>query len=137
MHICITIWLSLLTMRHLVTAEEVMEAIGENDNAIVRKLARDYGIDTTQPTMNRWRRGREPEGFPVIIALLDMAGMLNTAGGQRSNDAMAAHPTDPLERLAAGQEEIALTLKDVLARLPEPAEVPVAQRRAAPKRRAK
>lgn len=133
----IPIWLSLTVMSRVPSAKDVLEATCMKDGDIARKLAVNYGIETGQPAINRWRNGGEPNAFRVTIALLDMAGMLNTSGGRRSNVATAARPTDPLERLAEGLAQIAETQREILSRLPEPAAVPAAPRRAAPKRRAK
>lgn len=84
-------------------------------------------------TFNRWKKGNTAS-FDRIVECLDIAGWLSTPEDDR---VLVAPPGDRLEALLVGQTEMAETLEEILARLPVPVEASPAQRRDAPKRRAK
>lgn len=87
-------------MSRVPSAKDVLDATHLKDGDIARKLAVDYGINTGQPLINRWRNGREPNAFSVTVAILDLAGMLKTANGE--THPIEALPSDPLAAVVVG-----------------------------------
>lgn len=65
------------------------------------ELARRLGLSSYESPkrVKRWLDGENAPRYDETIALLELAGWLNTAGGRRR---VSAAPADPLEALAKG-----------------------------------
>jgi hypothetical protein len=87
------------------------------DNVIARRLAEIYGIEIQQSTVNRWRNGKEPDGYWVTLALLNMAGLLNRVEEAPDSEPLEPSESGPLAELKGAVDGTFVLVQDVQARL--------------------
>lgn len=125
-------------MKHPAVAElvrHVMTHVGaDNPTELSKLLGGEWTGRDQQRKLYKWHAGQQAPNFAATIVLLRAGGLLREDAEVAAVRQDLVASRDPLATLAEVVAEIGETQKEILRRLPAPAEAPHSAPRAAPKR---